>query len=217
MDQRSQKRLFATWDGEELRTVLNWIRDEPRDTLYPLWLIFAFTGMRRSEVLALRWNDVNAKTGRISIRRAVDTVHRHRTKLTKPGRARVIDVDDEVISALNALKVERAAISFELVKPEAYIFGTNDGDLRSPSSVTSLWSRRLTWLQQVHPEISRVNLKGLRHTHATILLEQGVSPKVIQERLGHTTITTTMNVYSHVTPTMQRAAVKEFTRTLASA
>ncbi|NLB47951.1 MAG: tyrosine-type recombinase/integrase, partial [Microbacteriaceae bacterium] len=53
--------------------------------------------------------------------------------------------------------------------------------------------------------------------HATILLEQGVSPKVIQERLGHTTITTTMNVYSHVTPTMQRAAVKEFTRTLASA
>ena len=61
-----------------------------------------------------------------------------------------------------------------------------------------------------------MDLKGLRHTHATILLEQGVSPKVIQERLGHTTITTTMNVYSHVTPTMQRAAVKEFTRTLAS-
>ncbi|HUH52828.1 MAG TPA: tyrosine-type recombinase/integrase [Microbacteriaceae bacterium] len=72
-------------------------------------------------------------------------------------------------------------------------------------------------MQQAHPEIGRVNLKGLRHTHATILLEQGVSPKVIQERLGHTTITTTMNVYSHVTPTMQREAVKEFTRTLASA
>ncbi|NLW13253.1 MAG: tyrosine-type recombinase/integrase [Trueperella sp.] len=72
-------------------------------------------------------------------------------------------------------------------------------------------------MQQVHPEISRVNLKGLRHTHATILLEQGVSPKVIQERLGHTTITTTMNVYSHVTPTMQREAVQEFSRTLASA
>ena len=208
---------ITTWNGQELRTVLDWIRDDPRDELYALWLIFAFTGMRRSEVLALRWNDLNSKTGRISIRRAVDTVHRHRTKTPKTGTYRVIDVDDEVISTLNALKTERAAISFELVKPDAYIFSTDDGNLRSPSSVTSLWARRLTWLQQVHPEISRVDLKGLRHTHATILLEQGVSPKVIQERLGHTTITTTMNVYSHVTPTMQRAAVKEFTRTLASA
>src|SRR5690606_13520900 len=107
---------ITTWNGEELRTVLNWIRDEPRDNLYPLWLIFAFTGMRRSEALALRWSDVNAKTRRISVRRAVDTVHPHRTKLPKTGRARVIDVDDEVISALNALKVERAAVSFELVK-----------------------------------------------------------------------------------------------------
>jgi len=52
-----------------------------------------------------------------------------------------------------------------------------------------------------------VTLKGLRHTHATLLLELGEHPKVVQERLGHSTITTTMNIYSHVTPTMQKAAV----------
>lgn len=55
--------------------------------------------------------------------------------------------------------------------------------------------------------IPAVTLKGLRHTHATLMLESGVHPKVVQERLGHSTITTTMNVYSHVTPTMQRDAV----------
>ncbi|WP_039808647.1 tyrosine-type recombinase/integrase [Nocardia otitidiscaviarum] len=51
-----------------------------------------------------------------------------------------------------------------------------------------------------------VTINGLRHTHATILLELGVNPRIVQERLGHTTITTTMNVYSHVTPTMKRSA-----------
>lgn len=58
--------------------------------------------------------------------------------------------------------------------------------------------------------ITRVMIKGLRHTHATLLLELGEHPKVVQERLGHSTITTTMNIYSHVTPTMQRSAVDRF-------
>lgn len=217
---QAAKPEITTWDGKELRTVLNWIRDEPRDNLYPLWLIFAFTGMRRSEALALRWSDVSAKTGRISILRAVDTENFKNTKDTKTTKTtspRVIDIDDEVLTTLQDYKAARGAISFELVKPESLIFSKDDGYLRSPSSITSLWARRLKWLQAAHPHLGRVNLKGLRHTHATILLELGVSPKVIQERLGHTTITTTMNVYSHVTPTMQRGAVAELTKHLAAA
>ena len=65
--------------------------------------------------------------------------------------------------------------------------------------------------------LPRVTLKGLRHTHATILMELGVPPKVVQERLGHSTITTTMNIYSHVTPTMQKNAVEQFAGRLAGA
>ncbi|PRI11705.1 hypothetical protein B4915_04470 [Leucobacter massiliensis] len=58
--------------------------------------------------------------------------------------------------------------------------------------------------------------QGVRHTHATLLLELGEPPKVVQERLGHSTITTTMNIYSHVTPTMQRSAVDRFAAHLSS-
>ena len=58
--------------------------------------------------------------------------------------------------------------------------------------------------------LPKITIHGLRHTHATVLGEQGVNMKIIQERLGHTTITTTMDTYSHVTPTMQRAAVDRF-------
>ena len=65
--------------------------------------------------------------------------------------------------------------------------------------------------------LPRVTIKGLRHTHATLLLELGEHPKVVQERLGHSTITTTMNIYSPVTPTMQRSAVDRFAAHLGQA
>lgn len=75
----------------------------------------------------------------------------------------------------------------------------------------------MKWLAKVHPTLPRVTIKGLRHTHATLLLELGEHPKVVQEHLGHSTITTTMNIYSHVTPTMQKAAADRFAAHLGGA
>ena len=75
----------------------------------------------------------------------------------------------------------------------------------------------MKWIAKVHPTLPRVTIKGLRHTHATLLLELGEHPKVVQERLGHSTITTTMNIYSHVTPTMQKAAADRFAAHLGGA
>ena len=65
--------------------------------------------------------------------------------------------------------------------------------------------------QLVHPGLTDLTIKGLRHTHATLLLESGAHAKVVQERLGHSNIATTMNIYSHVTPTMQENALQRLT------
>ncbi len=78
-------------------------------------------------------------------------------------------------------KATRGAIALDFARPEAYVFGAET--------------------------LPRLTLKGLRHTHATLLLELGIHPEVVQERLGHSNISTTMNIYSHATPTMQRDAV----------
>lgn len=207
---RAQKPEIVTWTGEQLQTFLTWNRDELKDELFPLWRLIAYTGMRRSEALALRRNDINAKTGRVSIRRAVDTEDWTTTKTTKTGNARVIDVDADTLKVLASYKVARAEVSFELAKADAYVFGDDDGKLRSPDAMTSRWDRRMKWIVKVHKTLPRVTIKGLRHTHATLLLELGEHPKVVQERLGHSTITTTMNIYSHVTPTMQKAAADRF-------
>lgn len=173
--------------------------------------------MRRSEALALKWNDVNAKTGRISIRRAVNTEDWTTTKTTKTGNARVIDVDAATLKVLATYKVARAEVSFDLAKADAYVFGDDEGRLRSPDAMTSRWDRRMKWIATIHKTLPRVTIKGLRHTHATLLLELGEHPKVVQERLGHSTITTTMNIYSHVTPTMQKAAADRFAQHLGNA
>jgi integrase len=199
--------------GLDGRAVADLPHLEPRhfdDELFPLWRLIAYTGMRRSEALALKWSDINTKTMRVSIRRAVDTDDWTKTKTTKTGQARVIDVDTETLKVLASYKVARAEVSFELAKADAYIFGDDDGKLRSPDAMTSRWDRRLKWATAKFDSLHRVTIKGLRHTHATLLLELGEHPKVVQERLGHSTITTTMNIYSHVTPTMQRSAVDRF-------
>jgi integrase len=60
------------------------------------------------------------------------------------------------------------------------------------------------------PKLTRITLKGLRHTHATLLLQSGISAKVVQERLGHSNIATILNIYSHVTPTIQKEAMERF-------
>ena len=207
---RAQKPEIITWTGPQLHAFLTWNHDELDDELFPLWRTIAYTGMRRSEALALRWGDINFTTGRLAIRRAADVTTRNTAKTTKTGSARVLDLDTDSLAVLKAYKARRGAISLDLARADAYVFGNDAGEIRSPNEVSRRWTTRVRRAQTEIDELPRVTLKGLRHTHATLLLELGEHPKVVQERLGHSTITTTMNIYSHVTPTMQKAAVDRF-------
>lgn len=207
---RAQRPEIATWTGVQLNAFLTWNRDVLGDELFPLWRTIAYTGIRRSEALALRWGDLNVMTSRLGIRRAADVTTRNKAKTTKTGSARVLDLDAETLTVLKAYKMKRGTISLSLARADAYVFGNDAGEIRSPNEVSRRWSYRVRRAQGDLDDLPRVTLKGLRHTHATLLLELGEHPKVVQERLGHSTITTTMNIYSHVSPTMQKAAADRF-------
>jgi integrase len=207
---RAQKPEIVTWTGPQLHAFLSWNLDELDDVLFPLWRTIAYTGMRRSEALALRWGDLNFTTGRLAIRRAADVTTRNKAKTTKTGSARVLDLDTDSLAVLKAYKAKRGAISLDLARADAHVFGNDAGEIRSPNEVSRRWTTRVRRAQTEIDELPRVTLQGLRHTHAILLLELGEHPKVVQERLGHSTITTTMNIYSHVTPTRQKAAVDRF-------
>jgi integrase len=207
---RAAQEEIVTWTAPELAAFLRWARDTHRDELHPLWHCIANTGMRRSEALALRWGDIDFTHLRISVRRAADVTLANTTKSTKTGSARVVDIDQATADILKAERALRGSLSLDLARPGAYAFGLVDGSMRSPTSVTERWRRRVRQAQAAlgSEHLKTLSIKGLRHTHATLMLELGIHPKVVQERLGHSNISTTMNIYSHVTPTMQRDAVQ---------
>jgi len=198
------------WSSDELRCFLTWDKEVKADYLYPLWVLLALTGMRRGEVIALRWGDLDFRKQSISIRRSADAAVSKAVKSTKTYLSRVIAIDRVTLSILNDYKSERAKLGPEFVLPDSYIFGTLKNDLRTPNDLTARWSRLVRGAQAEFPGLPLVTLKGLRHTHATLLLQAGENPKVVQERLGHSDIRTTLNIYSHVTPTIQREALDRF-------
>ncbi|MBF4458362.1 tyrosine-type recombinase/integrase [Pseudoclavibacter sp. VKM Ac-2867] len=210
---RREQKEMVTWTGEQLNRFLTWNSDVYEDDMHALWRLLSYSGIRRGEALALKWKDIDAAHSRIRVRRSVDTTQRGVTKKPKTGAARTVDMDTETINVLKTCKAQRGSISLDFARPDAYVFGLADGSVRRPDMVSEMWARRMRWMASaltVDP-LPRITLHGLRHTHASILLEQHVPAKVVQERLGHSSITTTMNVYAHVTETAQRSAVDTFT------
>ncbi len=211
-DIRAEREEMVTWTAPQLKAFLEWNRDTYKDQSHPLWLALASTGMRRGEALALRWSDVDHKAARISIRRAADSAERGQAKSTKSGRARIVDADAALLVAIKVLRATKAEISRELVRPGVNIFGNEAGELRNSKRITDTRTRRITQAHKTLEEdtFPKMPLHGLRHSHATILLALGEHPNIVQERLGHGSIAITMDLYSHVTATMQRTAVDRF-------
>lgn len=169
-------------------------------------LLAATTGLRRGEVLAVQWDHIDLDRGTLAV---VQTLEQTKTGLrlkppkTKRSR-RVVTLPSVTIEALRRHKADQAALRLKLGMGKdkaAYVCARWDGELRSPRALTKEFARLIATL-----DLPTISFHGLRHSHATHLLRAGVHPKVAQERLGHSTIATTMDLYSHVTATMQEDA-----------
>ena len=207
---RAQKPEIATWTAEELNAFLQWNQNVHNDDLFELWALMAASGVRRSEAIALRWDDINFISGDMAVRRAADPAKSKAIKVTKTMTNRSVALDAQIISMLNSLRSRRgAAIGIQFVTGGSFIFPTLNNEMRNPNDVTARWSRTLAKAQRSIPELPHLTLKGLRHTNATHWLEAGVNPKIVQERLGHSNIAMTMDTYSHVSGNLQRNAVEQ--------
>lgn len=195
------------WDAPTLRRFLAASSDSG-DRQHPLWVLLATTGMRRGEALGLRWSDVDLDADRLHV---VQTIIQVRSKVTigepKTARGRrPIALDGGTVAVLREHRREMLEQRM-LVGPgfddRGLVFHHPDGSCLKPDAVSAAFVRRVRTAG-----LPRLTLKGLRHTWATLALESGIHPRVVQERLGHSTIAITLGIYSHVAPTLHDEAAQ---------
>jgi integrase len=201
-------------DDPELKALFAHLKGRP---LYMPVVFAASTGVRRGELLALRWRDLNLDAGTAQIAQVVEqTKEKISIKEPKTERSRrTIALSPRLIQELRVHRREQAAwrLRLGLGKDDRdLVFSAWDGKIWWPRSFTKKFSEEVRAAKLRH-----ITLHGLRHTHITHLLRSGVPVHVVSERAGHANPTVTLNIYAHLLPGQQQGAAAVFDATLRGA
>jgi integrase len=192
---RWQSPEMRVWSAEQTQAFLDVSRDH---RLHAAFVLLATTGMRRGEVVGLRWDDVHLEGLRLQVRHSVTTAE---NKIVVDGpktrrSRRSIALDDDTVAALRRHRrrqAEERLVAGELWRDEGLVFPDELGALLHPDAVSRAFRALLR-----RAELPPIRLHDLRHGWASLALEAGVHPKVVSERLGHSTVGITLDTYSHV-------------------
>lgn len=186
---------------------------------YSLFYCYLFTGMRRSELLAVRWSDVDLLNMTISVSRSMQylnktenhvTFKEPKTKNSKRLIALTPSTSLVLKEHLRSRKIFLKSINPKFDPDKDFnenelVFCDPNGKPMIPDTISHAWRKLAKRMG-----LTSVKLHNSRHTHATVMLRQGIHPKIVQERLGHSNISTTLDTYSHVAPGLQAAAAASF-------
>ena len=205
---RPQHNEMQTMNESDMHIFLELAKSTQYHALFYLAL---FTGMRRSELLALRWCDIDLLLCQLSVTRTIHQLHSgeiifQQTKTDKSRRMVSLSPSTAIVLREHREHQEKIRQSFGLtLTDDDLVFCRIDGKPLLPDSITHAWMKlaRRTGLKDIR-------LHDARHSHASLMLKQGVHPKIVQERLGHSSIQITLDTYSHVAPGLQQAAANRF-------
>jgi integrase len=205
---------MRVWSPAQLRVFLDHVRN---DRLYAAWLLAATTGMRRGEILGLRWGDLDVEAGRLSVRQPRIVVD-YRVQVSEPKTAkgrRSLALDPVTVAALRAHRARQAEERLAVgpgYQESGLVFTRLDGSPIHPERFSS-WFRQYVRAAG----LPRIRLHDVRHSYATAALAAGVPAKVVSERLGHSAIAITMDTYSHVLPGLDEQAAGTVARLILGA
>ncbi len=203
--QYRQSEPLRYWEPHDLAAFLASVRG---DRLEALWRLTAMTGMRRGEVVGLRWDAVDFENARVSVQRSLISVsYQVMESATKTWRSRVVDLDRATVAALRAhqdrQELERAEWGSDYTD-NGLVFCRENGSPLQPDLVSQRFEAIIK-----REGLRRIRFHDLRHTHATLALRAGVPTKVVTERLGHHSPAFTLKYYAHVVPGMQADAAAQ--------
>lgn len=211
---RSAKREMQVLDEEQTAKLL----DVAKGSRLSMVIFLAVaTGLRRGEILALRWEDIDLDGASLQVRRTLEQARgglRFKEPKTERGR-RLVALGPDAVETLRRHRLEQ--IKERLALGQSYknsdlVCARLHGTPFDPSEVTAGFAKLIRSL-----DLPRVRLHDLRHGHATHLLRLGIHPKVVSERLGHSGVGITLNTYSHILPGMQEDAALRLDRALSEA
>ena len=197
------KSEMVVWTSKQAATFISWCpavnpRARKHKRLRVAWLLALLGGLRREEICGLRAQDIDEARCRLVIRRATTPYYDEDAKkkrlshsVTKSTRSRNVSIPRFLMDELIALPLPVSGPIFDI----------------NPEQLTAAWVRVCEDFHEAHPEAPVITLHALRHTHASMLLEANVAPKVVQSRLGHSSIQITMDTYTHVMPALEDEAV----------
>jgi integrase len=195
---RPAGREIAILSKSEIATLL---RSAEESWIYLPVLVGVTTGMRRGEILGLRWSDINLKASRLTVNQSLEGKGRFKSPKTS-GSRRTITLPGLTVEALIRYKAVQAAerLKLGLGKPDL-VFTRSDGSPMDPDSITKAFDRLVKIAG-----VRRITFHGLRHTHISHQLMDGVHVKVVSERAGHANVAITLSVYAAFIPNMQADA-----------
>ncbi|CAM3830071.1 site-specific integrase [Paenibacillus lactis] len=200
------KKEMAVWDIQEVNKFLKVARGH---RLYPAFLLALTTGMRQSEILGVRWKDIDFENGTISIRQTLTHDGKKLLPLTKTKTStRTISLDSRVLDALQkhkrTIKMEMLQIG-PIYQNKDLVVCTAFGTQVLPRNVLRTFYNLIK-----KADVSKIRFHDLRHTVASLMLQGGINPKVVKEILGHSDVRITLDIYSHVLPSIHKETAQKF-------
>jgi integrase len=200
-----QQEEAAALREEEIPAMLNGLRGS---VLYPIAVVALGTGLRRGELCALRWQDVDLDGGKLEVKQSLEQTKagglRFKDPKTKRGR-RTVSLSPSVVACLREHRKQQLELRMQLglgrPPADALVFTTTEQRQRHPDDLSKMFSAAMNKIGLPH-----VVLHSLRHTHASMLLKAGEDILTISRRLGHSSASITLNVYGHLMSSRDRAA-----------
>lgn len=192
-----------SWTAEEAGQFLGSVRDS---RLYAAFMTLTMTGMRRSEVLGLRWADIDLDAGTLAVRQ-VTSLDKYTPFISEPKTAksrRVVALDKGTVTALRAHRIRQFEVRVAAGpawKQTDLVFAQLDGSITHPQTLSGAFERAAK-----AAKLPAIGIHGLRHSHASLGLASGIPLVIMSERLGHSSVAVTGDVYSHSLPSQHQAA-----------
>ncbi|CEG31417.1 site-specific integrase [Peribacillus simplex] len=200
-----QKKEMKVWDVEEIQ---HFLKVAEGDHSYMLFHLAVTTGMRMSEILGLRWKNVDLDNGVIYVKEQLERYSHNFTNVKTKASNRNISISETTVQALRKQRKmilqEKLMSSSEEYKDLNLVCPTSVGTPYLPSNLSKIF-KRLTKTSGNKP----IRFHDLRHSFATMLLSQSVNPKIVSEILGHSSSKITLDVYTHILPNMQKDTAKQ--------